>query len=267
MSRLNALASTSHSILWVQHGQLLAGDGFRKRDEPSCAFAMDKNSFVDTHSFNHVNPNSIKHVGLMGRHDIRFAIGNVYGAECGTAADRELTLADFREIVGNLLTVTVIVDSPTSPEPNGGLLGKKIEAQRGRGGAPEIGVQFSIKTRKSVSIVFSIDARNLIGNKVDTISPSYMTVVNKATQTPYLPWQPTGLDNSFLMPGSTQVFALAVTNPAQVSELIRSFPNAAVVISVKSLSPKPFVYIDLQDLCVSYPDQFVNLDSGQAGCP
>lgn len=76
----------------------------------------------------------------------------------------------------------------------------------------------------------------------------------KDTQSLLSPWTSTGLGNSSIAPGSTQVFTISIGEASKVVELAKSFRKAAVVFSLRSgSSPTLSAYPDLNELCDTNP--------------
>ncbi len=183
MDKLNH--DTRSLPMYLQHGKLLHGDSF-VRSESYCSFAIGK-GYTDNYSYYPVDAESMKQVGLFGAHVLRFSMGKLFAAECTTSADRDLTLSDFIEIVGNLLSIKS--NSKTSPTSEGSRSSeqKKIEIMLGQDGSPQIGIQFATGSRKIIAVTFSISGNQLVGNMENNVFPSYIAIIDRESNTYYAP--------------------------------------------------------------------------------
>jgi len=156
------------------------------------------------------------------------------------------------------------VFSFASPQSNSALP-RKLDLARKANGSPVFGLQYALNPSKAVAITFSIAGSQLIASQRGSIAPSFWALVNKDTMAPLTAWQPTGVDSPFTF--DAKVAMTLSVSQGQVASVASSLSKTILVFALNSSGdPVANAYIDIAELCVSNPDQFLNLDTFQSGC-
>lgn len=163
----------------------------------------------------------------------------------------------MKMIILTFLTIALGIAANAVP------LNKNLELLKDQNGSPRLGVQYAVGSDKFVSITFSVLGSQLIGNTQDSVAPSKWAIVNKNTNEQITSWADTNLGGGYITPDSTQAFSLSVDNPQAVMKVVGALKAAQVAISLKDTQ---IVYLDLQDLCKTHPEKFLNLDTFATGC-
>lgn len=141
--------------------------------------------------------------------------------------------------------------------------GKNLELLNDQNGSPHLGVQYAVGADKFVSINFSVLGSQLVGNSQDTVAPSKWAIIEKKTGKQLTPWEDTNLGSAYITPDSTQAFSLSVSGSQAVMAVVGALKTAEIAISLKD---SQIVYLDLQELCKTHPEKFLNLDTFATGC-
>lgn len=145
--------------------------------------------------------------------------------------------------------------------------GQKLEMVKQPNGKPKFGMQYTTSEPKMLAITFSVKGYQLVGSHRAPIVQSFWAMLDKKSISQLSDWVPTRLTSTVIDPGSTVAMTVEMSNPNQVTQVLKSLSNSVLVLSLNSsMPPMPNVYLDLSELCNFNPDQFLNLDTLQTGC-
>ena len=144
----------------------------------------------------------------------------------------------------------------------------KIDVLKNQRGSPAFGLQYSRRPRPVVAITFSVKGNQLVGTKASPIDPTYWAIVNKHTGVLVTPWSNTEFGGGYVTPDASEAFSFSIDGPPAAA-VLNDMRKMALALSIKNTVAdlKPTVYLDLDDLCNSAADGFIDLDHGRSGCP
>ena len=120
-------------------------------------------------------------------------------------------------------------------------------------------------TNEILSITFSINGYDIYHD--DYVSQVALRFVNKTTGEILTNWEVASTYPSVQIPRAYQAFSPNL-DKQQATKILRVLKSAVIQIQVSNASQTVFTgYIDIAGYCATIPTHFLNLDTGDMGCP
>lgn len=140
---------------------------------------------------------------------------------------------------------------------------KDVELMKDANGSPKIGIQYAVGIDKLFSVNFSILAKELVGKKADTLSPTRWSIVDKTSGAQVIPWMDVNLGTGYYNPDVVLAIAVSLDSPDYIMSAVNTLKNSDLAIMGKHGEVS---YVNIQQICRSNPEKFLNLDTMESGC-